>query len=804
MRGVRVASSVAALALAVAAPARADGASLYRGAAPRPGPDILYAAAPDAPQLRNAAPWRAEPILISGAGSYRDGEYVYQDFLYDDHGANGGQRDPNDPRSGDDTFSAPNGTYTYPIDPVYAQNAADLVELRVRPLADATAFRITLNTMLDPERVAATIAIGSSAAPVPFPYGANVRAPAAMFLTVHGTTADLRTATGAARSPAPTVTVLKQSRQLDVRIPHAAWNPGTGIVRLAAGVGLWDRAAARYLIPQRSATRTMPGGAGALPAPPAFFNVAFRFDEPYPDASSPAGTASNPAWWRDQHQGDDLRAGDISRFHADVDFGKLAAGARDDSRVPRTGPIDRILASHFETRQGVDFNSQCGSSAGCQGELRGQLLPYALYVPKKTPARYGFTPLMHSLGANYNQYSASRNQSQFGERGQGHLIATPSGRGPDGWYYEYAGAEVFEVWADVARHYPLDPALTSVAGYSMGGYGTYKLAAQYPDLFAKAQPTVGPPGLGVWVPPADPQPGGPQSNTFRMLPSLRNIPFLIWNAAADELVPYAGAREQANGFDRLGYRYEFDTFAPAEHLTLAVHDQYQPAADFLGDARVDRDPPHVTYVRNPTMDFPGVETTADHAYWLSGISVRDGSGSAPLGTVDARSQAFGAGDPKPGPTQNGASTLSGGNLGSLAYTSQSKTWGATPVTSHADVLDLTARNVGQVTVHPARAHLTCAATLKVKTDGRVTVTLAGCGRSVTFDKSGISRCGTASALGGASVRPRGHKLRVKPPARRTRVTIFRDSSGHRAVRRRVARRTTRKAFTFGAKRAGVY
>jgi pimeloyl-ACP methyl ester carboxylesterase len=151
---------------------------------------------------------------------------------------------------------------------------------------------------------------------------------------------------------------------------------------------------------------------------------------------------------------------------------------------------------------------------------------------------------MHSLGGNDNQYSASRNQSQFGERGQGHLIATPSGRGPDGWYYDHAGAEVFEVWADVARHYPLDPALTSVAGYSVGGYGTYKLASQFPDLFAKGQPTVGPPALGVWAPPADPQPGGAQSNTFRQLASLRNIPFLIWNAASDELVPYAGPRRR--------------------------------------------------------------------------------------------------------------------------------------------------------------------------------------------------------------------------------------------------------------------
>ena len=90
---------------------------------------------------------------------------------------------------------------------------------------------------------------------------------------------------------------------------------------------------------------------------------------------------------------------------------------------------------------------------------------------------------------------------------------TPAGRGPDGWYYDRAGADTFEVWADVARHYALDPDVTSIAGYSMGGYGTYKLATQFPDLFAKGQPTVGPPGLGVWVPPNPPQPGGERSLT---------------------------------------------------------------------------------------------------------------------------------------------------------------------------------------------------------------------------------------------------------------------------------------------------
>src|SRR3954453_1980781 len=165
-------AAVLALALAGAAAARA-GSLPSVTSVPRPGPDILYEPPATAPQLTNAGVWKAQPILVSGATSYRDGEFVYQDFLYDDHGANGGQRDNNDPRPGDDSFSGPNGTYTYPTDQKrYAQNAADLVELRVRPLADATAFRITLKTYSTPDAAATTVALGDSATPHDYPHGA--------------------------------------------------------------------------------------------------------------------------------------------------------------------------------------------------------------------------------------------------------------------------------------------------------------------------------------------------------------------------------------------------------------------------------------------------------------------------------------------------------------------------------------------------------------------------------------------------------------------------------------------------------
>jgi hypothetical protein len=716
------------------------------GTAPRPGPPILYEKPARAMQLENEphSIWHAAPILISGASAYRRGEFLYQGYLYDDHGAKL-TPDPTDPMdlpggnpSGGDLFSAPDGTYTYPTAAAYHENAANLVELRVKPLSSATAIRITLNTLEDPELVATAIAIGGTPGEThPFPFGANVSAPAQYFLTVHGTSAVLTDASSGATvpGPEPTVEVNLARRQITVLVPHSEWKPGTSTVRLAAGVGLWNAATESYLLPGAVASATRPGGAGVDPSPPAFFDVAFRYNsqEPLPGAPE-AETVANPAWWRESAQAQALASGDISRFFAEVDFAKLRARVNDDmpgepTGVPQTGVFDRILASHFSDGQGADYaTGGCGSSAECAGEMRGQLQPYAVYIPTgTTPAGgYGLTLLLHSLSANYNQFSGSRNQSQFGQRGEGSIVITPSGRGPDGWYYDHAGADTFEVWADVAAHYQLNPAFTDVAGYSMGGYGTYKFSTQFPDLFARAQPTVGPPGLGVWVPPAEPEPGGDQSLTERQLASVRNVPFLIWDETTDELVPILGVLEQVAKFDALGYRYEFDQFQAGDHLTLAINDEYAPASAFLGTEGVNENPPHVTYTYNPTMDFPADGTTAGHAYWVYGVTLREASGSAPLGTIDVRSHGFGVGDPPGGETQHGAGVLTGGKIPAIPYTSQSKGWGQAPSEPAQDALDVEATNVSHVTIDAARAGVDCAARLNVTTDGPLKLTLSDC------------------------------------------------------------------------------
>ncbi len=715
--------------------------SLYSGPGPRPGPAILYEKPATAPELTNSGIWHAAPILVSGTEAYRAGEFLYQDFLYDDDGAHE-VPDPNDPRVAEvgNLFSMTNGTYTYPTGPGYAENAADLVEFRVKPLARATAFRVTLNTLENPALVAFSIAIGGTPGTTyPFPDGANVAAPASLFLTVHEVNGKLAAQLVRAGSDAPvpgaapSVRVDTVRHQIQVEVPHSEWNPRRSTVRMAMGVGLWDSATNSYLLPQVTASASAPGGAGTAAHPAAFFNVAFRTDEPEPSVEDSTSAVLDASWWRDRAQGAALAAGDISPFYADVSFAKLHRRVTDNSMIPRTGSFDMILPSHFSLGQGESFAHTCGltgrpDTGGCSPEYLGNLQPYNIYVPPGPAPQdgYGLTLLLHSLSANYNQYMGSRNQSQFGNRPDPSIVITPESRGPDQFYEGLGGAEVFEVWAAVAHRYHLNPAYTDITGYSMGGFGTYDLASQFPDLFARAQPTVG------------------EESDTTVLASLRNVPVLAWNNSADELVPATDYLPTEQALVSDGYRIELDVYRPCastlcsplfpDHLELAVNDEFAPAATFLGSATVDRNPAHVTYVVDAQRNIPQYGLVGDHAYWLSDLTLRDSSvtdsSGAPEATVDAISHGFGVGDPKASGTITGAGALTGGYMGAIQYLSFRQSWGAVPSEPTADEIDITAKNLATASIDVARADADCNVKLNITSDGPVAVSLPGCHRVV--------------------------------------------------------------------------
>ena len=728
-RELVVSAALAAALLAALLPGGAAEATSTSGGSlptvpsgPRPGPDLLYAPATDAPQLQNTGIWHAAPILVSGSSAYRAGEFVYQDYLYDDHGLRD-TPDPTDRLRSESALSQPDGTLTYPTAAAYAGNLADLVEVRVKPLADATAFRLTLNTVTDPALVAATLAIGTSALPRPLPHAANVAAPAGLFLTWHGTVAEVLDATTGRPLPQPaTASVDMARRQIELRLPHADWDPGRSPVRLAAAVGLWDPAAGTYLQPQAVADAGHPGGA-ATPGPhAALFNVGFRFAEPV----HPGDTkVTDPAMWRDNAQATALSAGDISPFSATVDFARLADHVDDDmpgqpAGVPVSGPMNRILASSRETASGVHPETICSAAlveaGSCAGQFTGRLQPYSVYVPPlAAPTRgYGLTLLLHSFTENYNEFTGLRYQSELGNIGTGSVVLTPEARGPDGFYYSGAEADVFETWADVARHYRLDGGRAAIAGYSMGAVGVWRIASQFPDLFARAAPAV----------------SGPNNTE---IPNLRNVPLLVWLAGQDELQTQTVFVATQLQLDSIGYPYEVDYFEPADHLTLHLNDEWAPVAAFLADNVVDRSPPHVSLTYNPSVDFPDLGIVGDHAYWVSSMRPRSASGgvstpyqgSSTTASIDVRSGGFGISDPGFS-TWSGAGTLGGGQLPALPYVSHGVSVGSPPPTPVVDRLTITATNVAEVTIDPVRARVTCAAALAVTTDGPMIVHLSGC------------------------------------------------------------------------------
>ena len=85
------------------------------------------------PQLENRDPrFSAAPLLVSGTEAYVAGEYLYQDFLYDDYGSNTDGLGACRCRRGP-------ATSTYPTNSArYGNNAADLVEFRIAVAPEPT------------------------------------------------------------------------------------------------------------------------------------------------------------------------------------------------------------------------------------------------------------------------------------------------------------------------------------------------------------------------------------------------------------------------------------------------------------------------------------------------------------------------------------------------------------------------------------------------------------------------------------------------------------------------------------------
>src|SRR4029079_16164412 len=223
---------------------------------------------------------------------------------------------------------------------------------------------------------------------------------------------------------------------------------------------------------------------------------------------------------------------------------------------------NRWYVSSIELGKGVVPDANDSPAGDIRPNFLGRVQPYAVYVPTtyKPENATPLTWLLHSLGVQSNQYvSINPKFIQQACEARGSICATTLGRGPDGWYYDAAELDFWEVWHALATAYRLDPDRTVLSGYSMGGWATYKLGLSYPDLFAKAVVMAVPQVCGIRVEDAIAGYGGPGpcSEEGQSKPQLANaidLPYYIAHGGVDELVPVSGVIEQVQDMTALRLR----------------------------------------------------------------------------------------------------------------------------------------------------------------------------------------------------------------------------------------------------------
>jgi hypothetical protein len=424
-----------------------------------------------------------------------------------------------------------------------------------------------------------------------------------------------------------------------VRIPRAAL-PVSGTWRIRLASGLAD-ASGQDFAPVSEKD-------GALPGQPAVYNVTFRTYQQEPaqyDAGDPAeprvsqptiptnalnalGGLTGANSWMDADQATALAHNNVSAFSQLINWSQLAD--RVTTPIPQpTGFTDRWYVSSIDSGAGVSSNP-AGSHTGDAPDYRGRVQPYAVYVPTNyvTGTPTALTWFTHSLDENFNQYGTlSPNLLVDACQDRDSICATPEGFGPDGWMIDEAETDFWQVWHALSQSFTLNPNETVISGYSMGGYSTYKLGLEYPDLFAEAMALAGPSVCGVSVANGVNVADGSgrcsaDGNTAPLVGNARWLPFIMADGVVDELVPISGVLTQIHRFDQAGERYQFFLYPAEDHLVYATQDQFSQQAAALGDPTRTVNPPTISYTWYPDLTVPSLGLGPTGVYWIRDLSAR--------------------------------------------------------------------------------------------------------------------------------------------------------------------------------------
>jgi predicted esterase len=406
-----------------------------------------------------------------------------------------------------------------------------------------------------------------------------------------------------------------------------------------------------------------------------------------------------------------------------------------------------LFRSKYTYGEGINLKKDAGVAGTADPMFLGRWQTYGVWIPKswKPGAK---TPLLlagHSLDVNHNEYRAvppkGNYYKQLGDE-RSSLVITPLARGMDTWYLDAGFYDVLEAWDDARAAFGADDERTSITGYSMGGYMTYRMGLLMPDSFVSASSYVGPPAYFQWPYPLPVQ-STPEwqtpGNTNLIVRNGLDLPYEIVQGNADELVPVAGVQKQADDFGAAGNQYRFYRHASDDHLSFIITDEWGRTRDWLGTGRRNLSPVSVRYRRYPSMDIKKYGLVFDGAYWVDDLVVRDASAQTAFGEAEATTFAFGGNRPKA--VADAPGTYAQGGLSPAVVQGQTLQKGD-PI-AKANGFEAKLTNIGSILFRTARMGLDPAkpVTASLTGDGPVTVRFDGAwpaGVKATFDGLGVA------------------------------------------------------------------
>lgn len=175
-------------------------------------------------------------------------------------------------------------------------------------------------------------------------------------------------------------------------------------------------------------------------------------------------------------------------------------------------------------------------------------LKYLLFLPEgyeQSEKQWPLILFLHGSGESGDQLANVKKHGPpkivESKRDFPFIVVSPQSPGR-GWNPETLKALLDEI----VLKYDVDRERVYLTGLSMGGYGTWTLAAAYPDAFAAIVPICG---------------GGRPADAAR----LKGLPIWVFHGAKDAAVPLARSEEMVKAVEEAGGKVKFTIYPEAGH-----------------------------------------------------------------------------------------------------------------------------------------------------------------------------------------------------------------------------------------------